>query len=429
MGVEIIVLTICLILAIFFSIAETSFISISQMKVSQLVEQKIPGSKIVKKLKDEPSRFLSIVLIGNNIANIGASVLATSLIISFFESRGEASVGTVLGVATVLITVFIIVFCEIIPKNIAIRNAEKITILFAWPILIFSVILTPIAIMFTWISTPFVSLFGGKISEKGPFLTEEDLRFLIATSEKEGIIEKKEREMISSIFDFADTTVKEVMTPRPDVKGVEDSESIDELLKIIRETGHSRIPVYEGNLDNIVGVVYAKDLLNSLRSESIRDYMRSIIFIPEGKKVDELLRQMQANRTHIAVVVDEYGVTSGIVSMEDIVEQLFGEIYDEHESGELLRIRSEESGTYLIKADTTMQQIKDELDLDINRPDLSCTLAAFLIEQLGTIPTVGETIEYPFGIFSIVTMKGKRIESVRLQPIVKEEEPQRNGFH
>jgi CBS domain containing-hemolysin-like protein len=115
--------------------------------------------------------------------------------------------------------------------------------------------------------------------------------------------------------------------------------------------------------------------------------------------------------------------------MEDIVEQLFGEIYDEHESGELLRIRSEESGTYLIKADTTMQQIKDELDLDINRPDLSCTLAAFLIEQLGTIPTVGETIEYPFGIFSIVTMKGKRIESVRLQPIVKEEEPQRNGFH
>jgi len=181
-----------------------------------------------------------------------------------------------------------------------------------------------------------------------------------------------------------------------------------------------------------VGILLVRDALaaevEGKQDEPVSQFIHTPIFVPETRKLDDMLFQFQQEKLQIAVVLDEYGGLSGIVSMEDIVEQLFGEIYDEHETGELLRIKTEANGTYLIKADTTMHQIKDELSLHIDRNDLSCTLAAFLIEQMGSIPIPGEKIELPFGIFTIVSMKGKRIESVRLKPIEEVEEPH-NGFH
>lgn len=411
---ELIVFIICILFSVIFSSVETAFTSISHIKVSQLVENKVFGSKIIKKLKDEPSKLLSTVLIGNNIVNISASVFATSVILAYFNALGDPNPQAILGVATIAITLIIIVFGEIIPKNVAIRNAEKIAVIFSVPIFVVSVILTPVAFVLTLISKPFVMLFGGKISDKGPFLTEEDLKFLIATSSKEGIIEKKEQEMISSIFDFSDTSVKEVMTPRPDIKAVEISATIDDLLISIKETGHSRIPVYDGNLDNIVGVVYAKDLLSCLRSDSIRNYMRPVIFIPEGKKVDELLHQMQANRTHIAIVVDEYGVTSGIVSMEDIIEEIVGEIHDEFERHGEKPLEQIAANSYTIDGKMLIEDINRELDLNLPLNEDYDTIGGFVVSMLGKMPSVGDAIKYENIDIKIERVLKRRITRVKL---------------
>jgi CBS domain containing-hemolysin-like protein len=235
-----------------------------------------------------------------------------------------------MGIAIGAMTFFILVFGEITPKTTAIRQAERLSLLFAYPLYLISIVLTPLAALLTWISAPFVLLFGGRIPEQGPFITEEELRFIISAGEKEGVLEREEKEMISSIFEFGDTLVREVMTPRPDILAVDESESLLAAVDLIRDSGHSRIPVYENNIDNIIGILYAKDLL-SARDGKLKDYMRSALFIPETKKVDELLHQMQANRTHVAIVVDEYGVTSGLVSMEDLIEEIVGEIHDEFE--------------------------------------------------------------------------------------------------
>lgn len=314
----------------FFSAAETAFTSLSRLKVSHLIERKIPGARMVKRLKDEPARLLSTILIGNNIVNIAASVLATQIVYNYFAARGGGSAGLIIGAATGIMTFFILVFGEITPKTTAIRQAERVALLFAYPLYLISILLTPVAILLTWISAPFVLLLGGHIPEQGPFITEEELKFMISAGEKEGVLEREEKEMISSIFEFGDTLVREVMTPRPDILAVDESESLLAAVDLIRDSGHSRIPVYENNIDNIIGILYAKDLL-SARDGKLKDYMRSALFIPETKKVDELLHQMQANRTHVAIVVDEYGVTSGLVTMEDLIEEIVGEIHDEFE--------------------------------------------------------------------------------------------------
>ncbi|OGC12739.1 hypothetical protein A3J90_08215 [candidate division WOR-1 bacterium RIFOXYC2_FULL_37_10] len=410
---EFIILSICFLFSTFFSIVETAYTSLSHLKVSHLVEKGVYGAALVKKLKDEPSKLLSVVLIGNNIANIGASVLATSIIISFFERRGVQNLGAVLGLATGIITFLILVFGEIIPKNIAIRNSDKIALIFSLPLFIVSIILTPISFVLTVISKPFVSLFGGKISSKGPFLTEDDLRFLIATSEKEGIIEKKERDMISSIFDFGDTTVKEVMTPRPDIKAIDGSVDIKEAVQIVKDTGHSRLPVYEANLDNIIGVIYAKDLLSCSLSKTIRDYMRSVIFIPEVKKIDELLRQMQKNRTHIAVVIDEYGVTSGIVSMEDIIEEIVGEIHDEFEQAEK-NFEKIDQNTYLVSGKMPIYETNAELAIDIPVSDGYDTIAGFVVSMLGKMPSVGDFVKHENIEISVERVSKRRITRLKI---------------
>jgi len=331
MWLELIILVVCIFGSAFFSATETAFTSLSRIKVSHMVEKRLPGSGLVKKLKEEPAKLLSTILIGNNIVNIGASVLATTIVLRFTEILGWGGVGVAAGIAIGLMTFFLLVFGEITPKTIAIRHAEGMALFTAWPIYIIAWILTPVAWILAVISRPLIHLFGGRVPEGGPFVTEEEIKLLIAASVKEGVIEREEKEMISSIFEFGETTVKEVMTPRPDIKAAENSASIEDVVKIIIETGHSRIPVYQGNIDNIIGMIYAKDLLNCERENDLGHYLHKAIFVPEEKRLDDLLRQMQEARTHIAVVVNEYGVTSGIVSLEDLVEEIVGEIHDEFE--------------------------------------------------------------------------------------------------
>ena len=329
---ELIILAGCLVLSACFSAIETSFTALSSHKLSHMIENRVPGAKLVKKLKENPGKLLSTILIGNNIVNIGASVLAATALLNFLESIGWGSAGVAAGIATGIMTFMILVFGEIIPKTIAIKHAPTTVIIFCWPIYLLTILLTPVAAFLAIFSTPIVKLFGAEFSSKNPFVTEEEIKTLIAAGVKEGVIENLEKEMISSVFEFGDTTVKEVMTHRQNIKALSDDSTVRDVIQLIEVVGHSRIPIFHDNLDNIVGVIYAKDLLAGSPKSSIKEFMHPALFVPESKRLDDTMHQMQAARTHLAIVVDESGSTTGIVALEDLVEEIVGEIHDEFET-------------------------------------------------------------------------------------------------
>jgi putative hemolysin len=328
---EILLLIIFVALSAFFAAAETALTTLGRPRIAQLVELKKPGARTLHKLREDPAKLLSTLLIGNNVVNISASVLATTLVTAYFEKIGLAGIGPVIGAAIGIMTLFILVFGEITPKTVAIRNAEKWALWLAPPLLIVEWLLTPVAWLLSLISRPFIFMLGGKMTDKGPFITEEEIKALLFIGEKEGAIEREDRELISSVFKFGDLTAREVMTARSKMICVEAGESVDDTIGKIKESGHSRLPVYEQNFDNIVGVVYAKDLLSAGRSDKLNEYLRQALFIPGVKKISDVMEQMQAEYKHLAIVVDEFGHTLGLVTLEDLVEEIVGEIHDEYE--------------------------------------------------------------------------------------------------
>lgn len=328
---SLLLLVILILISAFFSASETALTTVSRPRIIHLVEIKKPGAKSFRKLREDPAKLLSTILVGNNIVNISASVLATMVITSYFERIGKQSEGLVIGVAIGLLTLFLLVFGEIIPKTAAIRNAEPLALFLSPPMAVFELLLSPVVWVTTWISRPFVFILGGKIPDKGPFITQEEIISLLTVGEKEGVIEREEREMIGLVFKFGDLTVTEVMTSREKIVFVEAGDSVATVIAKIKDSGHSRMPVIDQNLDNIIGVVYAKDLLHAEEGDKPHNYLRQTLFIPGGKKVSDLMEQMQAEYKHIAIVVDEFGHTLGLVTLEDLVEEIVGEIHDEYE--------------------------------------------------------------------------------------------------
>ncbi|MBU0672294.1 MAG: hemolysin family protein [Candidatus Margulisbacteria bacterium] len=411
---EIILLIVLFALSAFFSASETALTSLSRLRVSRLVEQKIRGAKLVRNLKEKPSEFLSTILIGNNLVNIAASALATSMAIRLFFARGFGSATLAVGTATGVMTFLILTFGEIIPKTIALRRAEKLSIFIAPIILVLGVLLRPIAYFIGFLCWPFILLFGGKAPGKGPFITEEEIRLILAAGEKEGVIEEDERQMITSIFEFGDTVVREVMTPRPDISACSADQTLEAVKNVIIDSGHSRIPVYEGNLDNVIGTIYAKDLLSAGAEVKIRDILRPAVFIPETKKVDELLHEMQAARTHLAIIVDEYGVSSGLVTLEDLVEEIVGEIHDEFERDEKM-INKIDASTFIINGLMSLKDLNDELKLDLPEKEKEYdTIGGFVFAQLGKMPAVGNAVRYEDLVISVERVLRRRITRVKI---------------
>ena len=411
-------------LSAFFSAAETALTSLSKIKVNRLLEHKVLGAKLLHDLKEKPAEFIATILIGNNLVNIAASSLATSMVINFFASRGAQGTGLAVGVATGMMTFLILAFGEITPKTIAIRKAEKFS-LFVAPIIAFlNIVFQPIAYLIGFITRPFILLFGGKAPEKGPFITQEEIRLILAAGEKEGVIEEAEREMITSIFEFGETVAREVMTPRPDISACDINKSLDEIKKLVIDSGHSRLPVFEKNLDNIVGILYAKDLLK-VGPANARDLLRTAIFIPETKKVAELLHEMQAARTHLAIIVDEYGMTSGLVTLEDLIEEIVGEIHDEFERDEKM---VEEVGvnTYLIDGKLSLNDLNDRLSLDLPVEDYD-TVGGFVFGHLGRSPSVGQVVRLKTLLISVERVSHRRITRVKLVKLPETEDERVGG--
>lgn len=325
---EISIISILMVFSAFFSGSETAIISVSRIRVKHLADSGNKNAILLMDIVEKPENFLTAVLIGNNIVNITASVLATDAAIRTFGSSGIA-------IATGVMTLFILVFGEVWPKTLATRHPESISLMVARPIRIIMFILNP----FIWILTESINIliinFGGKERVNYPFVTEDKIKLMLKVGEKEGTIEKHEREIIHNLFEFSDKKANEVMTPLENIASIEESNTMDTALAIINESGHSRIPVYKQTFDNIIGMIYAKDFLkfrdHELERIKVYQVLRPITIVKAGRKIYPILKELQKKKMNIAVVVDNNAKVIGLISIEDILEELVGEIFDEYD--------------------------------------------------------------------------------------------------
>jgi CBS domain containing-hemolysin-like protein len=389
-------------LSAFFSGSEIALFSVNKVRIRKLAEEGLSKAVILNRLLERPNRLLATILVGNNIVNVGIAAVITSLAISFFGNRG---VGIAIGVATLMI----LVFSEITPKAFAAKNAERVSLFVARPISTLVQLLYPVVRGLVLITTPVIRIFGGET--KRPFITEEEIKMLVEVGEKEGIIEKDEKEMIKSVFKFGDTTAKEVMVPRIDISAIDGNADLEEAKKLVLETGYSRTPVHEESIDNVAGFLFSKDLLKASKpGTKVKDIMRQAYYVPETKKLDEILDEMQAGKTQMAVVVDEYGGTAGLVTLEDLVEEIVGEILDEKEE---LPIKIIDDKTALVNAKTSIDDVNEALGTILPEDDFG-TLGGLIFNTLGDIPVTGEKVEVDNVTLIVDRMRGRRISWIKV---------------
>lgn len=404
---EIIVLIILLFLSSFFSASETALMSLSKIRIKHMVKENIKGADVVEKLVEKPNTLLGAILIGNNVVNIGASALATYIAVRHFGSKG-------VGIATSIMTVVVLIFGEITPKSLAVENSEKVSLRVARIISIITMVLSPILAVLMSVTGAIIKALGGKQKTKQPFITEEELKTMVHVSHEEGILEGDEKKMIYNVFDFGDSQVKEVMTPRTDMTAIGINTPYNEIINIFREMQYSRIPVYEDITDNIVGILYIKDLIfyNSEEVFDLHKYMREPYFTYEFKKISELFQEMQKNRIPIAIVLDEYGGTAGIITMEDLVEEIVGEIQDEYDTQEeeITVVKEDE---YIVDGSTKIDLVNEMLGIFIETEEFD-SIGGFVLGEIGRLPHEGETIEYNGIKFIAEKIDKNRIDKIRI---------------
>lgn len=398
----------CLVLSAFFSASEVALIAITRAKVRTLVNDQKPGSQALALLKEHPNRFLITILIGNNIVNVAAAAIATAVTISIFGDIG-------VGIATGIVVILLLIFGEISPKMYATRHAERFALTVARPIYFLSRLFYPVV----WVIE---RVTGKKAFGDGPVepaVTEEEIREWIEVGKEEGAIEQEEREMLYSVLEFGDTTAREIMTPRVDVALIDDQSTLESALHFFNETGFSRIPVYHEHMDNIIGVLNVKDVFSSQiagkKNIPIKDLMYDPFFVPESKKIDDLLKELQLRKVQIAIVLDEYSSFVGIVTVEDILEELVGDILDEFDREEP-EIQKIGEGVYLVDAKMWVEDLNDELDLSLPVSESYESLGGLIIDRLGHIPHPGESVYIRESHISLVVtqMLSRRIVKVKL---------------
>lgn len=416
---QLILLVIMLILCALASASETALTSVSRIKLKNLVEEGDKKALEIEQLLANPNVFLSTILIVNSVATILASSLATVLALRFFQTWGDI-------IETIVLALLILIFSEITPKTAAVQNPLRWARVLVGPVRGAAWLLRPVVWMLGKITNGLVRVLGGQVVRHGPFVTEEELRLLVTVGEEEGVLEEAETEMIHSIFEFADTPVREVMIPRIDIVALESDITLNEAVDQALEGGFSRIPVYEETIDNIIGVLYTKDMLKQLRegheAQPIRDLVRPAYFVPETKKLDDLLREIRQKRVHLAIVIDEYGSVSGLVTIEDLVEEIVGDIQDEYDREERLyeQINDRE---YVFSSKISIDEFNEIMDTKLEHEDYD-TLGGFLYAQLDKIPVAGDTVTFSHYRFTILTTRGRRIVRVQVERLSTPEQPQ-----
>lgn len=431
----IILIVVLVLLNAFFAAAEMSLVSVRRTRIKQLVEEGNARAKTVLALLEHPTNFLATVQIGLTIVGFLASAFAAinlaepaavwlhGLGLSLSAAKPLAVV-----VITIILSLFTLVFGEIAPKSLAIQNAEKLSLSLAGTIRLMSYIALPGVKLVSFLSDLLVRPFGTHVRFTNPILTEEELKMLVEAGEEEGVIEEEEKEMIHSIFDFTDTVARQVMVPRTDTDAAPLDSTLDELLELITSTGHSRIPIYEDNVDNIIGVVHAKDLLPVLRQDKqlfdMRAVMREAYFIPETKDVAELLAEFKRGNVQMAIVRDEYGGTAGLVTVEDLLEEIVGEIRDEYDIEEPL-IDVIDDNHAIVSARMSIDDLNEQMALDIPESEEFETIGGFVFDLFGRQPDESEMISWSNLDFVVSTLEGgrlHRIEVIRTDRPKEEEE-------
>ncbi|MDM7460088.1 MAG: hemolysin family protein [bacterium] len=427
---SLLVILLLLLLSAFFSMAESALTSIRHSWVRMLVDQKHRLAPYLAAFKSEPSRFLSTVQVGLNIvAFLASAVAATNLADPLYtllrpleQATGIPLHGFSVALVAILTAFANVIIGETVPRSIAITHAERGALAVILPITIFDrVFLLPIVLVNT-VTRAILKLFGIQMMRLAPIVSEEELRVLVEAGEEQGVIEEQEKEMIQSIFEFTDTIAREVMTPRVDIKAVPAHATGQELIKLVRETGHTRIPVYEGSLDNILGVVHAKDLLRFCETGgkfSLHEVMRPAFFVPESKRVVDLLQEMRRQRVHMAILQDEYGGTSGLVTLEDLVEEIVGEIQDEYDVEPEPEVETLPDGSMLIDAKLHLDDASELLSVTLESEEFD-TLGGYVFGQLGHQPTEGETVRVDGWELRVHAIEGHRIRTVHAVRMAEE---------
>lgn len=401
---QVILLIILLILSGFFSSAETALFSISRSKARHLAKQSGQANFLIKRLKDNPHRLLSTILIGNNVVNVAASALATAITIELFQNYAVS-------LATMVMTILILVFGEVMPKSFATRNNVLIARLVIYPIYWFSIVVWPVVFLLD-----FIPKITGRI-KRTPSATEEELMTFVEVVREEGEIKEEEQKLIHNIFEFDDTNASEIMTPRADMFVIEADETLD--LRAITESGFTRIPVIEDAIDNVVGILNVKDVLTHLAQHQevvdARKIMREPYFVPEHKKLDSLLQQFKKRKTHMAIVVDEHGGVAGLITLEDALEELVGEIRDETDKEEPLIIKRKNK-EWVVMGKTEIDEVNAIIGMNIPESPEYDTFSGYILEQIGRIPNENE--ELTIGDYSIIVMAkdGNRIKEYLVRP-------------
>lgn len=427
---RVVILLALLALSSIFSSSETAITAVSLSKIRQLREENEKQAELLKRVKIKMGDILSTILIGNNIVNIAATAILADLTNGILTSRPPGVLGdNATLITTIVMTVLILIFGEITPKSFASQNPVKVAVRVARPLEVLSVIFKPLLIVLTKITNIVIKGLGGEVLKNGPFVTEEEIRSLVDVGEEEGILQYQEKEMIQNIFEIDDLEVGEVMLPRIDMIALESESTIKEALDLIIDCGHSRIPVYKENIDDIIGVLYAKDLLpfslfkydsEELREKSITELMRPAYYVPETKKANLLLKELQLKQTHMAIVLDEYGGTEGLVTIEDILEQIVGDIFDEYDN-EVDSVSKIDEDTYEIQADISLEEINERFNLDLPEEDFD-SLGGYIFNTLGRVPVIGDKLEQKYMTMEVATLLNRRVTSVKLTITHKDEE-------
>ncbi len=415
MLIYIIYILVLILLSAIFSGTETAFTSLTFMQEKELETQASRTGRLAARLSGQSELLLSTILIGNNLVNIGASALTTATVIQFYGNYA-------VGISTGLLTLVILIFAEITPKQVAIIHNETICRIMAFPMQFLVYLLYPISYLITLFSSLITKLFSGKIRYS---ISEKGILHAVHVAKKQGAVLDYETTFIQNVFRFNDVDVHTIMTHRTDVFSISEQETLQAVMPEVINSGYARIPVYGDSPEHITGILLTRDLLKyATKGEAERTVAEIIkipIYVPESRKAHEMFDTFKENKLHMAVVLDEYGGLAGIVTMEDVIEELFGELYDEHEEGMEERILDLGNDSYRILGDTSIQQLEDVFGIDMEHSKHVGTIGGYITESLGTIPQQNEELCTSIGTFVVRKMRGNRIEIVIFHPAEDEE--------
>lgn len=407
------ILVIMIILSAFFSASETAFSSVNLIRLRQYAEDGRPGAKKALNVAERFDEVLLAILIGNNIVNLASASLATIVATEVLHLGASGA-----PIATAVMTILIIIFGEILPKSYAKENSESLTLAIGTIYYYMIIIMKPLIKIFMVLKDFVAKLYRKKDDE--PSVTEDELNVIIDTMEEEGVLQQDEVEMLQSVLDLSETFVKDIMTPRVDVIAVDVHDSTEHIKNVFLEEKYSRIPVYDESRDNIVGILYERDLFSAIIERGstedivIADIMRDPMYVSYTMRVSDLLTRLQLEKQHLAIVADEYGGTAGLVTMEDVLEEVVGEIYDEHDEEEQFFTKKSDT-LYEVKADIELDELFDIMGIDLDIPEDAYSLGSWMYSKIEDIPDIGDMYQYHNLVFTIIEVEDRRIKRVKIE--------------